>query len=71
MKTETRLLTPREAADEVGVELGTFAQWIARGKVRVERYLVNKTKRARVTPEELNRVKSLLVRNLPLPVVAE
>jgi predicted site-specific integrase-resolvase len=70
METAVRMLTPQEAARIVGVEAATFSQWISRGKVRVERYLVNTARRARVSPEEVKRVKKLHEKNLPLPVVA-
>lgn len=70
MQTAVRMLTPQEAARIVGVEAATFSQWIARGKVRVERFLVNTARRARVSQEEAERIRKLVRKNLPLPVVA-
>lgn len=70
MQAVVRMLTPQEAARIVGVEAQTFSQWIARGKVRVERFMVNTARRARVSPQEVERIRKLHEKNLPLPVVA-
>lgn len=69
MKTAERLLTPKEAAKIAGVEASKFSKWIGRKKVRVERFLVGQEYRSRVLPGEAERIKGLLARNLPLPVV--
>lgn len=70
MQTQVRMLTPQEAARIVGVDPSTFSQWIARRKVRVERFLVGTAHRSRVPPEEADRIKELVDKNLPLPVVS-